>query len=407
MANENSTLPQSEYAARRRKLLASLRKSLGLVFAGEGGGDHFRPHPHFEYLTGITDEPGAVLVLDPTHPVVSRRERLFLRPLNPEEDRWEGYRMEISQPLRERTGFEAVFRLNLLPRFVTESAARCKSLSCLHPLAQYNQPVSPDLDIFQKIAQRAPGMVIEDRSHLLAQMRAVKSKREVAMIQRAIDITAAGFDAGLKAIRPGMNEFQVQETIERAYRDRGSRRTSFSTIVGSGINSTVLHYGANDKTIEDGDLIVIDSGAVWNGYAADITRTVPANGRFTKRQREVYDIVLRAMEAAIKAVKPGAHLMRIDKVARDIIKKAGYGDCFIHGTGHHLGLETHDITPDEPLRAGAVITIEPGIYIPDERIGIRIEDDVLVTSTGSKVLSAMIPKKADAIERLMTDRRGE
>jgi Xaa-Pro aminopeptidase len=200
-----------------------------------------------------------------------------------------------------------------------------------------------------------------------------------------------------------MNEFDVQETIEHAYRAAGARSLAFPSIAGSGVNSTVLHYRANAKTIDDGDLICIDSGAKWAGYSADVTRTFPANGQFTKRQREVYEVVLKAQLAAIKAVKPGARNSQIDAAARSVITNAGLGDYFIHGIGHHLGLDTHDATPlgDQPLKVGAVMTIEPGVYIPQERLGVRIEDDVLVTRSGCDVLTSGIPKAVKDIERAM------
>lgn len=402
-ASKNSpSIPQSELAKRRKALRTKLKKSVGLIFAGEHESEgHYRPHPHFEYLTGITNEPGAVLLLDPAEPIEARREVLFLKPLNPEEEKWEGYRLEISKALRDKTGFNKIFRTEFVPRILNVAAQRSKSLACLHPLATHDQPLSPDLDIFHKVAERIPGVDIEDRSDLLAKMRAVKSKAEVQMLQRAIDITAIGFETVMRAIKPGMNEFDVQETLEHTYRSNGARKTSFSTIAGSGVNTTVLHYEANNQAIEDGDLILIDSGAVFGGYCADVTRTVPVNGRFTERQREIYEIVLKAEEAAIKACKPGVRLAEIDKVARAIITRAGYGDYFPHGTSHHLGLETHDITPDEPLKAGAVITVEPGIYLPDEKIGVRIEDDVLVTAKGPRNLSKRIPKRVKDIEKIM------
>lgn len=398
------TIPLSEYAARRRKLLTALKKSIGVIYAG----DHdshlpapYRPHPHFEYLTGVTDEPGAVLVLDPTAPVEARREMLFLPPLNPELEKWDGYRLEVSKALRDKTGFKAVFRTTHLPRFLSEAAQRAPALACLHPLAWYNQPVSPDLAVFRKIAERVPGVSIADATEQMARLRSIKSTAEVAMIQRAVDITRTGFETVMKSVRPCMNEFDVQETLEHAYKSNGSPGPAFGTIAGSGINSTVLHYHDNNRKIEKGDLICLDSGAGYGGYGADVTRTLPASGKFTPRQREVYNVVLKAMNAAIDAVKPGTTIAHIDKAARAIITKAGYGDYFIHGIGHHLGLETHDITPDGPLRAGAVITIEPGIYIPEEELGVRIEDDVLVTKTGVRNLSAKIPKTVAAVEKMM------
>lgn len=400
------SIPLSEFAARRERLRRALKDSVGLVFAGEQDGHGeaaYRPHRHFEYLTGLTDEPGAVLLLDGANPVESRRDMLFLRPLNPEIEKWDGYRLEVSAALRRKTGFKSIFRLDKLGLHLLDAARRTKSLSCLHPLAQHTQPVSPDLAVFKEVAARVPGAEIVDRSDEIAAMRSSKSKAEVAMIQHAVDLTALGFKSMMRALKPGMNEFDVQETLEHSYRVGGSRQTSFQTIAGGGLNSTVLHYRANDQPLEDGDVICVDSGTKWQGYSADITRTLPVGGRFSKRQREIYDVVLAAELAAIKAVKAGARLSHIDAAARKIITAAGFGDSFIHGIGHHLGLDTHDATPagDLPLKEGAVITIEPGIYIPAEKIGIRIEDDVLVTRNGAKVLSAKIPKKATDVEAAM------
>lgn len=402
------SIPLTDFASRRSRLRAALKNSAGLIFSGSGDPHgEFHPHPHFHYLTGITDEPDAILLLDPGNAVESRREMLFLRPLNPEVEKWDGYRMEVTAALRKKTGFTSIFRHDKLPMFLLEAARRNKSVACLHPLAQHTQSVSPDFALFKQLAERVPGLAIEDRSDALAQMRSVKSKNEIAMLQRAIDITAIGFENVLRAIKPGNNEFDVKETIEHTYRTNGATNLSFGTIAGGGFNSTVLHYRTNDQPLNDGDLIVIDSGCKWAGYSADITRTFPINGNFTKRQREVYEVVLAAQMAAIKAIRPGVRIAQIDAAARNIITKAGFGDYFIHGIGHHLGLETHDITPlgSPPLREGCVITIEPGIYIPQERLGVRIEDDVVVTKTGAKVLGAKIPKTVREIEKLLAKAR--
>jgi len=257
--------------------------------------------------------------------------------------------------------------------------------------------------MFKQMAERVPGVTIVDRSDEIPLMRFVKSKAELAMLQRALDITAKGFDAVLRTLQPGSNEFDVQETLEHTYRTNGSRSVSYPPIAGGGINSTVLHYRANDQPLADGDLICIDSGTKWAGYSADITRTFPVNGSFTKRQREVYTVVLKAQLAAIKAVKPGARMSQVDAAARKVINDAGFGDYFIHGIGHHLGLDTHDSTPlgDLPLREGNVVTIEPGVYIPAEQMGIRIEDDVVATKAGCKILGPPIPKTIEQIERAM------
>lgn len=408
----NPSISLDEFADRRKKLSKQLKNSIGVVFAGSGGGhltDTYRPHPHFAYLTGVTTEPGAMLLLDPGHPVEARREILFLRPLNPEVEKWDGLRLEISAALREATGFKSIFRAEQFGRFLNEAAKRAKSLACLLPLATVDQPVSPDLELFRKVCERIPGASIVDLSDAIADLRSVKSAGEIAMIQKAVDITAAGFAEAMKCIKPGVSEFDVQSALENAYHRNSSRGAAFGSIVGSGINSTVLHYRSNAKIIDDGDLICIDSGASFGpdggSYGGDITRTMPANGKFTKRQREIYDVVLKALETATKAVKPGATLAEIDKLARAVITKAGFGDYFIHSIGHHLGLETHDSPPaggvGAPLREGNVITIEPGIYIPEEKLGVRIEDDVLVTKDGCRVLSEKIPRTADAVEKAM------
>ncbi|MFO0827927.1 MAG: Xaa-Pro peptidase family protein [Phycisphaerales bacterium] len=405
-----ATIPLAEFASRRNKVLSSLKDAIGLVFAGEADASltsAWRPHPHFEYLTGVTDEAGAVLLLDPKNPVEARRAILFLRPLNPEIEKWDGFRDTISSRLRAKYGVETIMRTTGLARFVTEAAKRARKLGCLHPLAAYNAPVSPDLAIFRAVAERIPGCAIEDRTTIIADMRSAKSKAEVAVMRQAIEITARGYDAALGAIRPGVNEFDVQEAIEHAYKLHGARSTAYRTIAGAGFNSTVLHYHANDQLLVDGDLICIDSGASYLGYSADITRTYPVNGKFTKRQREVYQVVLDSLLAGTAAAKAGVTLMDVDKACRAVINKAGYGDYFIHGAGHHLGLETHDVSPDAPLQDGAVITIEPGIYIPDEKLGIRIEDDVLVGKPKATVLSNMIPKDASEIEKLMASARAQ
>jgi Xaa-Pro aminopeptidase len=397
-------IPAAEFAARRKKLLALLKGSVGLVFGGEYDphlNTAYRPHPHFEYLTGVVDEPGALLLLDPANPVEARRVLLFLKPLNPELEQWDGLRLPVSKALKDATGVSTIYRTTALPRFLGEAVKRSRRMACLHPLALHTAPLSPDLEVFKRVAERIPGASIEDRSTLIPEMRAVKSKAELAMIQRAIDITAVGFDAILKSLKPGLNEFDVQETIEHAYRTHGARALAFRTIAGSGVNATVLHYHANNRTLENGDLICIDSGAAFQGYSADVTRTLPVSGRFSPRQREVYEVVLKANQAAIHAARAGATLHDVDLAARQLIDKAGYADFFIHSIGHHLGLETHDASPDAPLSEGAVITIEPGIYMPQERIGVRIEDDIVVGKAAAKVLTAKIPKSVAEIESAM------
>ena len=399
-------IPTAEYERRRSKVLKAIGRSIGIVHAGGTDGslhDRFRPHPHFEYLTGITDEPGAMLLLDPTAPE-GRRSTLFLRPLDPEVEKWDGLREEIGSSLKTRYGISQIFRVPRLGRAIDGIMQRTRSCACLHPCGWLGQPVSPDLSMFRELQERYPGVEIVDRTNVLAKMRSVKSKAEQKMMREATEISRLAYDRMLRTVRPGMSEWDVMETLEHGYRSHGSRGPGYNTIVGAGLNGTVLHYVSNDATIANDDLIVIDSGADYGGYSADVTRTIPANGKFSPRHKEIYNLVLKALEASIKATKPGATFARIDKAARDIIVKAGFGDTFIHGIGHHLGLEVHDITPSGPLMAGAVITIEPGVYLPDENFGVRIEDDILVTKDGPVNLTKNIPRTVAAIEKAMKDR---
>ncbi|MBL4810396.1 MAG: aminopeptidase P family protein [Phycisphaerales bacterium] len=395
----------SEYQARRKKVLVALKGSVGLVMAGDGApplrGEWF-PNFDFKYLTGIGGEPGAMVLFDSTNPDPKKRCVLLLKPVNPEMDVWDGYRDLVTEKLRQSTGFGAIFRTNFLPRLLGEAAKRSKSMSCLHPLSTYTQPVSPDLEIFQKLTARIPGSTIIDQSQLLTNLRMVKSPAEIKHIRSAIKATAEGIDRVLRAAKPGINERQLHNALLSGFTDMGAKVVAFDPIVGSGIRSTILHYKENDQATAAGDLMVLDSGAEINGYAADITRTIPISGKFTKRQKHVYEVVLKSQKAAIAAVKPGATMMQVDAASRKVIKDAGFGDYYLHGVGHHMGLETHDPGAHSvKLRPGMVVTIEPGVYIKDEAIGIRLEDDILVTKDGRQNLSSAIPITVKDIEAAM------
>lgn len=396
---------QKEYASRRVSVAKAMKSAAGLVFAGDRGDAHdgaWKPHAHFAYLTGMTDEAGAVLLLDPSHPTKARREILFLPSRDPEKEQWDGLRKPLGAALRKEIGITTILRSRSLPFVIADVATHCKEFATLMPTAMTNQPISSDLDMWQKTASRNPECEICDKSYVIPSLRRVKSAAEIAIIQEAIDITARGFAAAMAFVQGGVNEFKVQATLEHGYAMAGGRGSAFPAIVGGGINSTVLHYESNDRDLVDGDVVCIDSGAFHKGYGADISRTIPVSGSFSKRQKEIYEIVLQAEEAAIAAVKPGVTFAELDAIARAIIAKAGFGDFFIHGIGHHLGLETHDdCGPDAPLVKGSVITIEPGIYLPDEAIGVRIEDDILVTAKGSKNLSVAIPKTVAEIQKAM------
>jgi Xaa-Pro aminopeptidase len=240
-----------------------------------------------------------------------------------------------------------------------------------------------------------------------------KSPEEIAIIQRATDASMAAHRAAWKRAAPGAYEFQVAATMSEVWSDQGCERSAYAPIVGSGPNSVILHYSRNSRRMDAGELLLMDVAAECSGYASDITRTIAVGGRFTPRQKEIYEIVLGAQKAAIAATKPGMMLGKTSpnslyKIAFDYIDSHGkdlhgerLGKYFTHGLSHHVGLDVHDAAePGAPLEAGMVITIEPGIYIPEENIGVRIEDVVLVTPDGAKVLSGALPREPAEIERL-------
>jgi Xaa-Pro aminopeptidase len=245
-------------------------------------------------------------------------------------------------------------------------------------------------------------------------MRAVKDADEVARLRRAVDISVAGHIAAMRAARPGMYEYEIEAALEEGFRRNGADRVGYPSIVGSGPNSTTLHYDVNRRRTENGDLVVIDAAAEWGQYTADVTRTFPVNGRFTPRQKAIYDLVLGAQQAAFDSVRPGVTLRELEGVARRYLRDHSGTVCgdktcddreyFNHGLGHPIGMDVHDVGFNRPLEVGSVFTIEPGIYLQAENLGVRIEDDVLVTANGSVWLSAGAPRTTEAIERLMRSR---
>lgn len=401
-------IPVTEYAERRNVVLQSLEGAAAIVLAGTetaapSVGGRWKTNRFFFYLTGIDYESNAAVLFDPTAEDPERRITLFLRSRDPEAERWDGARDPLDSAFKARTGFSSIKRSGYLPAMLGEAARRTKRLACLHPFAPYTAGVSPDLEIFRKVSERVPGVTIEDRTQLLPGMRAVKSPAELALTQRAVDITAAGFAAAIRAINTGVREKDIERVMTATFREFDSE-PAFEPIVAAGANGAVLHYVDANAVIKDGDLLVVDYGAAYGGYTSDVTRTFPASGTFTAAQRQIYEIVLEANLASIAAARPGATFTDVDAAARTVIEKAGYGDVFIHGTSHSVGLEVHDVTPDGPLRTGMVITIEPGIYLPDEGFGVRIEDDILITGTGSLDLTGVIPKTVEAIEAAMIER---
>ena len=392
------------YRQRREKLQQSLKDGVTVLFGRtERDTDDLRSgffqEPNFFYLTGWL-EPGAILLLDPS------REVLFVPRRNLEQEKWTGIKLgPDDQNIRQITGFQSVLASE---SFETEFRSSLEKYARIYALADRAEAA--------KLKALAPLRDISNATLAIASLRMKKSPEELAALQRSIDATLAGHRAAWKRIAPGLYEYQLAATMESAYFDAGCERNSYAPIVGSGPNATVLHYSRNSRRMDRGEIVVMDVGAECAGYAADITRTVPVSGRFTARQREIYDIVLGAQNAVIAAIKPGMMISRtapdnasLYKIARDYINSHGkdlhgesLGKYLTHGVCHHVGLEVHDSADNNaPLEEGMVITVEPGIYIPEESIGVRIEDMVLVTRDGAKLLSGALPRQANEVERAL------
>lgn len=399
-------------ASRRARLMQCFPEALVLV---RGSGPEGL-NPNFFYLTGL-NEPAAVLVLSAPgvragtgrdapgpryltgHPV---HQVLFLPASNPLAASWgEDARATLESTPAESVAVDAVLPLAELDVRLTGWLQETGRLAFARAALPSLAGSDPEAEFVDRIRSRFLGIAIDDATRVVAQMRTRKDALEIGAIQRAVEVTARGFDRLCAALRPGTTEHALEAELTAAYRRSGADH-AFGPIVGAGRNALKLHYRDNAATVEDGALVLVDSGARLAGYRADVTRTLPASGIFSARQRELYEVVLAAQQATIAAVKPGAFLGDLHVIAWESIEAAGYGAAFIHGIGHHLGIETHDAGDRyRALEEGAVITVEPGVYLADEGIGIRIEDDVLVTAGGQRVLSALIPKTVEAIERWM------
>jgi Xaa-Pro aminopeptidase len=408
MNTETFSISIDEYRERRQRVLDSLGDAVGVVFAGTETPSSYplgrwKTDRFFWYLTGLDYESGAAILFDPAAEDPQRRITLLLRSRDPEIERWDGPRSPLDSALKATTGFTALARSGSLPGRLTDAARRTKRLACLHPFTSYNLDLSPDFAVFKKVCEHVSGVAIEDCTHVLPGMRAVKSPAELALMRQAIAVSATALAAALPLLRPGVCEKAVADSLAATYREHGAEH-AFDSIVGSGPSGAVLHYVDLDRTIQEGDLIVIDYGAAVGGYASDVTRTLPANGTFSADQGELYEVVLRANEAATSAAQPGATMTAVQAAASEVIREAGYQDMFIHSIGHQLGIECHDCTPDGPLAPGMVVTIEPGVYLPDQGVGVRIEDDVLITEKGNVNLTAAIPRTVGEIEAAMRSR---
>jgi Xaa-Pro aminopeptidase len=401
-----SDLPPLEmgvYKARRQVLLDSLGEGTAVLYSsGRHTDTGYRAGSDFWYLTG-NDEPGAVLVLAPKE---VDREVMLLTPRDTEAERWTGMRPSLSESLQVAWGFDRVRRTNSLNRMLVTHMKHDPVLHLISGLVSPEADVPKDMELYGEVRARIPGVSLENASHLIEHMRMMKSDEEIARIEKAIAVTHQGITDLLAAVEPGIGEFQLDGILEQSFKRQGAQHMAFPPIVGSGEQTTILHYEKRNLVVKPGQLLLLDVGAEWDHYAADISRTVPVDGTFTPEQARIYDIVYQAQSKAIEAVKPGVTVREVHEIARDVIRQAGYVDDFIHGTSHHLGLDVHDVADyGMALEPGMVITVEPGIYLPDVDIGVRIEDDVLVTRNGYRLLSKGIPRERSAVERWVQEAR--
>ena len=416
--------PNADYHARREALA---KKSGGLIvlFApmenSAGDATHgFRQEDNFYYLSGLT-EPGTALLIasaeEARDDVPARRytEILFLPARNLIQEKWTGPKLGPENPDASKiTGFD---RVELMGRLPDEVANR---LSGAHPVVftdvSSHGETSASAEPIAFLKRINSYLVFQDIKPALVSLRTYKDTGEVTLLRKAVDASVAAHIAAFKAVKPNVTEREISALMQYEWGRRGCERAAYAPIVGSGHDSTVLHYAEDWNTMKAGDVVVIDAAGEYSMYAADITRTLPVNGHFSARQREIYDIVLGAQEAAMAAFQSGKSMLAgdsetsINKVARDYINTYGkdlhgepLGKYFIHGLGHYIGLNVHDANDYKvPLGPGAVFTIEPGIYIPEENLGVRIEDDYYVDADGKLIkLSAALPSKAGDVEKTM------
>jgi Xaa-Pro aminopeptidase len=417
----------ADYRARREALSKKTNGSAVLLFApmeaeGPNAVYGFRQDDNFFYLSGWV-EPGAALLIIPAVEASGDKqarsyiEILFLAANNKVEEKWTGPKLSPTDPEASKTtGFDHVEVLDKLRDEVNRLLPERPTVYT--DLASYGHDSASTngLDWLKRANAFIPFATYQDVKPLLASLRTYKDNGEIERIRKATDATIAAHLAAMRAMKPGMNEREISAILQYEWIKRGCDRPSYSPIVGAGFNSTVLHYSEDSATIQPGDVVVIDAAGEYSMYASDITRTLPANGKFSARQREIYDIVLGAQQAAIAAFQSGKSTLRREgpdalfKVAYDYINSHGkdlhgdpLGKYFIHGLGHYVGLAVHD--PDDysvPLGPGTVFTIEPGIYIPEEKLGARIEDTLYVDASGKLInLGAALPHTADDVERTM------
>lgn len=430
-----ASIPSALFIENRKKFTAELISNSIAIFHSNDEmprcGDQnfpFRQQSDLFWLCGI-DQERTILVLAPEHPIAEYRELLFLRKTNEHIAVWEGHKY-TKEEARAASGIQNVYWeedfQTLLPVLMHHSQNVYLNLNENDRFA--TEVEYRDERMGKILRAKYPDHSYHRSALIMARLRAVKSKQEIELMSEAISITNKAFNRVLKTIRPGMMEYEIEaEIISTFIRNRATGH-AYYPIIASGASACVLHYNENNKECKDGDLILMDFGAEYANYAADLTRTIPVNGKFTTRQRDVYNAVLRVMRAATKMLVVGntipryheevgkvmeeelikLGLLKADEVKKQDPKAPLYKKYFMHGTSHFLGLDVHDIgNRYTPMVAGNVFTCEPGIYIPEENIGIRIENNILITEKGPIDLMAAIPVEVEEIESIMAGKKLE
>ena len=380
--------------------------------------DLFTAHANrnFFYLTGLRRDKMA-LVLDKA--AAEPKTTLFIEEADPAMERWYGRKVTVDEA-RELSGIDNVRFIDELDGALDMIMTREDVYTAYFDTYRHQKEDLPDYNVVKanEFKTAYPGVSIRNLFPFVAEQRMQKDEDEIALTKEAIKLTDTALKNVLANLKPGMFEYEAQADFEYSIRRNGAEWTAFPTIAGSGMNGTMLHYDTNQDMMEDGSLLLMDLGARLQGYNSDITRTYPVNGKYTERQRQVYDIVLEANRTVLKEAKPGMTTVDLNNICKKVLaagcirlglieKEEEISRYYMHGVSHHLGIDVHDVTVDsnKKLRPGAVISDEPGLYIDEWEIGIRIEDDLLITEDGAVCLSEEIMRDADEIEAYMASQK--
>ncbi|MDU4587119.1 aminopeptidase P family protein [Clostridium sp.] len=408
------------YSEHRSALMNKIdNNSIVILFAGNAPkktGDEvyqFTPDRNFYYLTGISEE-NHIVVLSKFNNEIS--EKLFLKEIDLAKEMWNGKTLRDFEA-KEISGIEDTVYMNEFYGYLNRLIKGAEEINLYLDLDRqdYCEEDSNGNKFAEVFKGKYPQVIIKNVSSNITPLRMIKSKSEIAEMQRAIDITIDGVESLMKNSKAGMKEYELEAYFDFVCKTNGAKDFAFRTIAAAGKNATTLHYVENNSEIKNDDLILFDLGAQWNFYNADITRTFPVGGKFTDRQKQVYEAVLRVNKAVIEKIKPGVVYKELNAWATDLIaeeciklgiikEKKDVSKYYWHSIGHNLGLDTHDVEPQGRnfvFEEGMVFTVEPGIYISEESIGIRIEDDVLVTADGCEVLTKGMMKEVSEIEAFM------